>query len=43
MVASNNFAILEQNMFTNLKKSKNFLWAIEQHKKTKTGEVSKEH
>jgi hypothetical protein len=42
-VFSNNFDILEQGFFTNLKKSKDFIWAIELHKKTKTGEVSKEH
>lgn len=40
---SNNFVALEQRFLTNLKNSKDFLWAIEQHKKTKSGEVSKEH
>ena len=38
---SNRFDVLEENCFTNLKKSKNFLWAIEQHKKTKTQKNSK--
>ena len=38
---SNRFVILEENFLTNLKKSKNFVWAREQHAKTKTEQNSK--
>ena len=40
---SNRFLTLELSFLTNLKKSKNFLWAIKQYEKTKTGQVSKTH
>ena len=40
-VFSNRFDILEENLLTNLKKSKNFVWAREQHAKTKTQQNSK--
>lgn len=38
---SNRFGILEQNFLTNLKKSKDFLWAKKGYEKKKTKQISK--